>query len=129
MEIKDVQELLSKASADVQEKIKGLVTEAESLKAEMKKMREEGSSELEAAKKELNEVNKKQGIEIERMKRAEQGTSFKAKLIEQIERNQKRDNLRLLRQRIKAAEESGEQDLLRQLTKECSDGQVPAGGM
>jgi len=85
MEIKDVQELLSKASADVQEKIKGLVTEAESLKTEMKKMREEGSSELEIAKKELNEINKKQGLEIERLKRAEQGTSFKAKLIEQIE--------------------------------------------
>ena len=50
------------------------------------------------------------------------------KLIEQIERNQKRDNLRLLRQRMKAAEESGEQELLRQLTKECSDGQVSAGG-
>jgi DNA primase len=50
------------------------------------------------------------------------------KLIEQIERNKKRDNLRLLRQRMKAAEESGEQDLLRQLTKECSDGQVFAGG-
>ena len=50
------------------------------------------------------------------------------KLIEQIERNQKRDNLRLLRQRMKAAEESGEQELLRQLTKECLDGQVSAGG-
>ena len=50
------------------------------------------------------------------------------KLIEQIERNQKRDNLRLLRQRMKAAEESGEQELLLQLTKECSDGQVSAGG-
>jgi len=50
------------------------------------------------------------------------------KLIEQIERNQKRDNLRLLRQRIKAAEESGEQELLQQLTKEGKDGQVSAGG-
>jgi DNA primase len=50
------------------------------------------------------------------------------KLIEQIERNKKRDNLRLLRQRMKAAEEGGEQDLLLQLTKECSDGQVSAGG-
>ncbi len=50
------------------------------------------------------------------------------KSIEQIERNQKRDNLRLLRQRIKAAEESGEQELLQQLTKECLDGQVSAGG-
>ncbi len=50
------------------------------------------------------------------------------KLIEQIERNQKRDNLRSLRQRMKAAEESGEQDLLRQLTKECIDGQLSAGG-
>jgi DNA primase len=50
------------------------------------------------------------------------------KLIGQIERNQKRDNLRMLRQRMKAAEESGEQELLRQLTKECLDGQVFAGG-
>ncbi|MCX5881773.1 MAG: toprim domain-containing protein, partial [Deltaproteobacteria bacterium] len=50
------------------------------------------------------------------------------KLIEQIERNQKRDNLRLLRQRMKAAEESGEQELLQQLTKEGKDGQVFAGG-
>lgn len=50
------------------------------------------------------------------------------KLIGQIERNQKRDNLRMLRQRMKAAEESGEQELLRKLTKECSDGQVSAGG-
>ncbi len=50
------------------------------------------------------------------------------KLIEQIERNQKRDNLRLLRQRMKAAEECGEHELLRQLTKEFLDGQVSAGG-
>ena len=50
------------------------------------------------------------------------------KLIGQIERNQKRDNLRMLRRRMKAAEESGEQELLRKLTKECSDGQVSAGG-
>jgi hypothetical protein len=50
------------------------------------------------------------------------------KLIGQIERNQKRDNLRLLRQRMKAAEESGEHELLRQLTQECLDGQVSAGG-
>jgi hypothetical protein len=50
------------------------------------------------------------------------------KLIGQIERNQKRDNLRLLRQRMKAAEENGEHELLRQLTQECLDGQVSAGG-
>lgn len=50
------------------------------------------------------------------------------KFIGQIERNQKRDNLRLLRQRMKAAEERGEHELLRKLTKECSDGQVSAGG-
>ena len=50
------------------------------------------------------------------------------KLIGQIERNQKRDNLRLLRKRMKAAEECGEQELLQQLTKEFLDGQVSAGG-
>lgn len=50
------------------------------------------------------------------------------KFIGQIERNQKRDNLRLLRQRMKAAEERGEHELLRKLTKECSDGQMSAGG-
>jgi DNA primase len=50
------------------------------------------------------------------------------KLIGQIERNQKRENLRLLRQKMKAAEENGEQELLRQLTQECLDGQMSAGG-
>lgn len=50
------------------------------------------------------------------------------KLIGQIERNQKRDSLRLLRQRMRAAEENGEQELLQQLTREGKDGQVSAGG-
>ena len=71
---------------------------------------------------------KKRLIAAFSIQKEEWGLEGCRKLIEQIERNQKRDNLRLLRQRIKAAEESGEQELLRQLTKECSDGQVFAGG-
>ena len=71
---------------------------------------------------------KKRLIAAFSIQKEEWGLEGCRKLIEQIERNQKRDNLRLLRQRMKAAEESGEQELLRQLTKECSDGQVFAGG-
>ena len=71
---------------------------------------------------------KKRLIAAFSIQKEEWGLEGCRKLIEQIERNQKRDNLRLLRQRMKAAEESGEQELLQQLTKECLDGQVSAGG-
>ncbi|MBI5593915.1 MAG: DNA primase [Deltaproteobacteria bacterium] len=72
--------------------------------------------------------DKKRIIAACSIQKEEWGLEGCRKLMSQIERNQKRDNLRLLRQRIKVAEESGEQELLRQLTKECLDGQVSAGG-
>jgi len=71
---------------------------------------------------------KKRLIAAFSIQKEEWGLEGCRKLIGQIERNQKRDNLRLLRQRMKAAEESGQQELLLQLTKECLDGQVSAGG-
>jgi DNA primase len=75
-----------------------------------------------------NNDEKKRLVAAFSIQKEEWGLEGCRKLIEQIERNQKRDNLRLLRQRMKAAEESGEQELLQQLTKECLDGQVSAGG-
>ena len=75
-----------------------------------------------------NNDEKKRLVAAFSIQKEEWGLDGCRKLIEQIERNQKRDNLRLLRQRMKAAEESGEQELLQQLTKECLDGQVSAGG-
>ncbi|MFH0998347.1 MAG: DNA primase [Pseudomonadota bacterium] len=53
------------------------------------------------------------------------------KSIVQIERNQMKDNLRLLRQSLEAAEKCGDQDeqeLLKQRITECLYGQVSAGG-